>query len=263
MLKEGLLQILEKVYDQKDFDFRQYKESSLTRRIERRLRATKTESYNQYIDLLDDNPAEYTSLIDVLTIQVTEFFRNPEAWTVLRQEVLPEIIKAKTGIQIWSAGCASGEETYSAAILADDLLETSGYDFGLTVIGTDIDQKSLADARRAEYQPDAVKTIPQDAVNKYFDYDGNFKVRPYIRNKVCFKTRNLAQDSPPQQMDLIICRNVAIYFQRSLQMKIFEDFYNALNKGGYLFLGKAETLVGPMREKFVCVNKRWRIYQKL
>lgn len=275
MLKDGLLQVLDKVYQQKDFDFRGYKESTLKRRIERRLRATKTESYQQYTEVLDGDPSEYTKLIDNLTIQVTEFFRNPEAWQILREQVIPKIIEekkyskimnksSKPGLRIWCAGCATGEEVYSVAILIDQLLGKRRNDFEVNIWGTDIDKSSLAEAQQAEYKPTATKTTPDDMLNKYFYYDDDsYKVIPSLRDTVYFKSHDLVLDSPLKQIDLIICRNVAIYFTRPLQEKIFMDFYNGLNNEGYLFLGKAETFVGSVKEKFGVINKRWKIYQKI
>ncbi len=274
MLKDGLLQILDKVHQRKAFDFRGYKESTLKRRVGRRLRATKTESYQQYTEVLDADPGEYTRLIDNLTIQVTEFFRNPEAWQILREEVIPKIIDEKRSseimnkssrprLRIWSAGCATGQEVYSVAILVDQLLGKEKNDFEVEIWGTDIDAESILKAEQAEYKPDMVKTVPQDILNTYFDRPGNFRMKPRIMNSVSFKRHDLVLDSPLEQIDLIVCRNVAIYFTRPLQMKIFTDFCNGLKTGGYLFLGKAETLVGPAKEKFGIINKRWKIYQKI
>jgi chemotaxis methyl-accepting protein methylase len=274
MLEEGLLQILDKVYEHRDLDFRQYKESTLKRRVERRLRATKVESYNQYINVLSNDPGEYTRLIDNLTIQVTEFFRNPEAWQVLREQVIPEIIerkknseimnkRLKPGLRIWCAGCATGEEVYSTAILVDHLLDERKTDFEVIVCGTDIDDESLLKAEHLVYKSVVTKTVSEDIFNKYFHYDdGGYKVIPSLRKTVCFRHHNLVLDDPLKEMDLIVCRNVAIYFTRPLQEKIFMDFCNGLNGKGYLFLGKAETLIGPALERFKVINKRWRIYQK-
>jgi chemotaxis methyl-accepting protein methylase len=274
MLEEGLLQVLDMVYEHGDFDFRQYKESSLKRRVERRLRATKVESYNQYINVLSNDPSEYTRLIDNLTIQVTEFFRNPEAWQVLREQVIPEIIERKKnselmnkglkpGLRIWCAGCATGEEVYSTAILIDNLLDERETDFVVNVCGTDIDAGSLIKAEHLVYKSVVTKTVPEDIFNKYFYYDDvGYKVVPSLRKMVSFRPHNLVLDDPLKEMDLIICRNVAIYFTRPLQEKVFMDFCNGLNDKGYLFLGKAETLIGPAREEFKVINKRWRIYQK-
>lgn len=274
MLEEGLLQVLDKVCEHRDFDFRQYKESTLKRRIERRLRATKVESYNQYLRVLSNDPSEYTRLIDNLTIQVTEFFRNPEAWHVIREEVIPKIIEQKKnreimnnglkpGLRIWCAGCATGEEVYSVAMLAEHLLDERKIDLEVNVWGTDIDGESLLRAEQVVYKPVVTKTVPEDMLNKYFYYDDEgYKVIPSLRKRVYFRLHNLVSDDPLKQMDLILCRNVAIYFTRPLQEKIFMDFCNGLNDKGYLFLGKAETLIGPAREEFKVINKRWRIYEK-
>ena len=285
MLKEGLLQILNRIYEERGFDFRQYKESSLRRRIERRLRATKTVSYEEYLKVLDKDPGEYKKLIDDLTIKVTEFFRDPEAWEVLSDRVLPEIIERKTRdegrgtkssivlakrssvtyrpvLRIWSAGCATGQEAYSVAILLDQLLGERKDDLKIDIWGTDIDRESLLKAQQAEYKPDMIKAVPENILNEYFDFDGDFMVKCYIKDRVHFKSQDLVLNEPLRQMDLILCRNVAIYFERPLQEKIFMDFYNGLNEKGYLFLGKAETLIGPAQEKFKPVDKRWRIYQK-
>lgn len=274
MLEEGLLQILDKVYEYRDFDFRLYKESSLKRRVERRLRATKVESYNQYINVLSDDPGEYTKLIDNLTIQVTEFFRNPEAWQALREEVFPEIIERKKNcglmnkglrpnLNIWCAGCATGEEAYSVAILVSQLLDERKSDFNVRIWGTDIDAKSLFKAEHLINNTVGAGAVPKDTFNKYFYYDDNrYKIIPSLRKTVCFKQHDLVLDDSLKEMDLIVCRNVAIYFTRPLQEKIFMDFFDGLNDRGYLFLGKAETLIGPAREKFKVINKRWRIYQK-
>jgi chemotaxis methyl-accepting protein methylase len=273
MLEDGLLQVLDMVYEHRDFDFRQYKESTLKRRVERRLRATKVESYNQYINVLSNDPNEYTRLIDNLTIQVTEFFRNLEAWQVLLEQVIPEIIERKNKeitnknlkprLQIWCAGCATGEEVYSTAILVDQILGERKIDFEVNVWGTDIDTESLLKAKHFVYKSVETETVPEDIFNKYFYYDhGGYKVIPSLRKTVYFRLHNLVLEDPLKEMDLIICRNVAIYFTRSLQEKIFMDFCNGLNDKGYLFLGKAETLIGPSLERFKVINKRWRIYQK-
>lgn len=273
MLEEGLLRILEKVYEEGGFDFRQYKESSIRRRIERRMRARKVFSYQEYVKLLDRDPGEYKKLLDTLTIKVTEFFRDPEAWQILHERVLSEIIRQKiekrkenkddkSVLRIWSAGCATGEEAYSVALLLEQLLGEREDDFEVNIWGTDMDKESLLKAQQAEYKSSVVKNVPQDILAKYFSFNGNFRVKSLVANKVQFKFHDLVLDEPSSEMDVVLCRNVAIYFGRPLQEKIYMDFYNSLNEKGYLFLGKAETLIGPAQERFRVIDKRWRIYQK-
>ena len=271
MSKQDLMQILEKVYQNRGFDFRQYKESSLERRIDRRLRAARVDSYQQYVKVLDTDPDEYRNLIDDLTIKVTEFFRDFEAWQVIQQNVLPKIIEQKIReeneenepvLRIWSAGCAAGQEAYSVAILLDKLLGGRKDNLQVDICGTDIDKDSLLKAQQGEYKPDMEKGIPEHILNKYFDLSDNFRAKYSTQKTVHFEFHNLVLQEPLKEMDLILCRNVAIYFERSLQEKIFMDFYNGLNEAGYLFLGKAETLVGPAQERFKVIDKRWKIYQK-
>jgi chemotaxis methyl-accepting protein methylase len=274
MLKEGLVQILEDVYQHRDLDFRQYKESSLERRLERRLRATQAESYKQYMDVLANDPDEYTRLINSLTIQVTEFFRDPEAWQVLRKEIIPRIIEQKInnnpvnenpnhGLRIWCAGCATGEEVYSIAMLTDRLLTEKKIDLAVDIRGTDINKDALATATIAEHKLTTPRPDFQDIINEHFDSSGKFRITPRMRDCVHFESHDLVLDEPLEQMDLVICRNVAIYFTRPLQMKIFSDFARSLNEGGCLFLGKAETLIGPAKDDFEAINKRWRVLKKV
>lgn len=292
MLQEEIKQILEKVFKEKGFDFRQYKESTLTRRLERRFKTTKAASYQEYLAILDADPAEYKRLLDDLTIKVTEFFRDSEAWEVVAQKVLPGLLTpsphrgegclpaeavvagGEGGVRIWSAGCATGEEAYSIAILLDQFLNRSavrpelvegrempGLQF--TIHATDIDNDTLIKAQEAKYSPLAIKGVPRDIQNKYFVPAGDFfVVEEHLRNLIHFGLHNLVLDEPLRDTDLILCRNVLIYFDRPLQEKVLMDFYNSFNEGGYLFLGKAETLISPARERFKVIDKRWKIYKK-
>lgn len=245
MLEDGIAQILEKVYQKRGFDFRQYKETTLTRRIERRLKATKAASYQEYLAVLDADPTEYKKLLDDLTIKVTEFFRDPKAWEALGRRVMPEIIQYKMdepppSLKIWSAGCATGEEAYSIAILLDQFLSRSA----VTIYATDIDNDALLKAQEGRYNPISAKGVSKYILDKYFDFDGNtFVIKDAIRTITQFKFHDLVLGEPLKGMDLIICRNVVIYFERPLQEKIFMDFYNGLNNRSYLVLALQRHLV--------------------
>ena len=273
MLEEGFLQILDKVYKERGLDFRQYKESSLRRRIKRRLGGRNVASCQEYLKVLDTDPEEYKRLADCLTIKVTDFFRNPEVWQILREGVLPEVIREKIKkrkenegfkpvLRIWSAGCATGQEVYSMAILLDQLLRERKDDLEVIIWGTDIDKESLLKAQQAEYKSDMIKGVPQKVLSNYFDFNDNFKLKSHVTDMVYFKSHDLVMNEPLRHMDMILCRNVVIYFERPLQEKVFMDFYHGLSGGGYLFLGKAETLIGPAKQRFEVIDKRWRIYQK-
>ena len=151
---------------------------------------------------------------------------------------------------------------YSVAILIDQILGKRRNDFEVNIWGTDIDAESLFRAEQAIYKPDTAAIVSQDILNRHFDFHGDLKVKSRIQQWAHFGSHDLVLDEPLKQMDLIICRNVAIYFARPLQEKVLMDFCNALGKKGSLFLGKAETLVGPAREKFEVVDRRWKMYRK-
>lgn len=264
---EILLLILEKI-KAKGLDFRGYKESTLKRRIERRLTRRKVSSYEEYLRVLDNDAEEYKNLINDLTIKVTEFFRDPEAWQILKTKIETRLRETLSigSLHIWSAGCSTGEETYSAAILVDQVLEESRdaiYRVSkIEIWGTDIDKNSLNKAGEGIYSSQTIKVLPTDILNKYFVLNGHYQINERLKKRVHFKFQDLIWGEPLKEVDLIICRNVLIYFQKFWQEKILMNFYHSLKPGGYLFLGKAETLIGPARERFEVIDRHWKIYKK-
>jgi len=263
-----IMEILEMVYKERRFDFRQYKGTSLERRLQKRLDALNLKSYKDYIVRLSQDPAEYDRLINAFLINVTEFFRDRDAFDVVRDKILPDVIGGKTGkrpgLKIWSAGCATGEEAYSMAILLNEILASKADNFGVSIYGTDIDRDSLEKAKAAAYRMEIVNDkITDEILNKYFVKNVCLRVKDSVKKNCHFMFHDLVLDKPFKAMDIILCRNVAIYFERTLQEKIYMDFSDALNKKGHLFLGKAESLIGPVQEKFEVIDKRWKIYQKL
>lgn len=264
---EGILnQLLEKLYSHVNLDFRHYKISSVSRRVDRRLRATDSNTYQQYSDFLDLNPDEYHRLVEDLTINVTEFFRDDTPWHFLRDVVFPDLVSrkmaddTKTPLRIWSAGCATGQETYSAAILLNELIGKMAAPLDVEIYGTDIDADCLDVAGKGQYNPESFAGMEQELVDKYFDTQSC--VAGSIKEQIHFRRHDLVLDPPLDNMDCVLCRNVAIYFSRELQDKLFTNFYHSLRKGGYLFLGKAETLFGDVQKRFIHVNTKWKIYQK-
>lgn len=259
--------LLDKIYRDKGFDFRQYREKSLRRRLERRLHATKAKSYEEYTAILDRDGAEYGRLIDSLTINITQFLRDPEAFDMLAKVVFPEVVffadsHEQKEIRIWSAGCAGGEEPYSIVMLLGEVLARRLRDFHITVYATDIDENSLARAREGKYDAATISKLPEVLVERHFTYDGQYRIRHKVRQLVEFKQHNLVSDEPFTGLDLVSCRNVVMYFSRDLQEQVFMDFHHGLRQGGFLFLGKAETLSGESARLFHTVDKRWRVYQK-
>lgn len=261
--------LLEKIHEEHGVDLTEYRPKCLGRRIYTRLQATSSGSIAEYIRYLDENPSEYKNLMDAVTINVTEFFRNPEVFHAIEKIVLPELIarkraEGKTILRIWSAGCASGEETYSFAILLCEYLKEQTNDFRINIYGTDIDKKVLAYAIEGKYPSAALKEVPLHIIQKYFSADGeNYVIADKVRLITKFMHHDLVKDKPIEHVDLILCRNVVIYFSRDLTHKIYAAFYQSLHTKGYLILGKVEALWGEVTRYFKAVDNRERIYQKM
>ncbi|MHC1574536.1 MAG: CheR family methyltransferase [Candidatus Methanogasteraceae archaeon] len=257
-----------KISKDKNFSCAQYKDPYLKRRFAIRMRATATKSYRMYMELLDTNPEEYPILLNVLTVNVTEFFRDTSVFEEVKR-VLGIAIKAKqeahrNSMRIWSAGCSNGSEAYTIAMLSDHILGTETNSFKVSIYATDIDDGSLKRGRDGIYKLDLLKGVKKPYLQKYFnEVEGDYQVTNATKNMVTFKRNDLINERPLPMMDMIFCRNVVIYFSRELQEKLFMNFYRSLNDGGYFVMGKTETLVGEARDKFIPVNNKERIYQKL
>lgn len=266
---EDLQRIIDKIKKDRKIDFSGYKHTNLIRRISRRINDVKAKSYDDYIDLLDSNPEEYDKLLSIIYINATRFFRDVEPFTILENDVLPSVFAKKDGsdntIRVWSAGCASGEETYSIAILLDEIIRRQKKEYRISLYGTDADFGAIEEARRGIYRPESFKDVSDEKRSRYFkpiDDKTGFKISSSIRGLAKFGTHDLASDPPISNLDILVCRNVVIYFSKKLQQKLFPIFCYALKEGGFLFLGKAETLPREVAHHFNEVDKKWRIYQK-
>lgn len=259
-----------KIYDRTGVDCSNYKDNYLKRRLELRMKARGVgTSYSEYNRFLDNNPDEYKSLLDVITINVTEFFRDTETFDAFRSEVLPQLLSEKRKrkskiLRIWSAGCSIGEEPYTISIILHEKLGVELNNFLTSIHATDIDEKALSAAKAGIYDVQALKNISKHQVSKYFNSDGNGKycIKDKVKHLVRFQQHDLFSDKKFSHFDIILCRNVMIYFGKEFQNQLLLDFYNALNMGGYLILGRTETMPGEARERFACVNTRERIYKK-
>jgi len=257
-----------KINSERGLDLSQYRPQYLERRIATRLRALGLHSYRQYADYLSANEDEYPLLLNTLTINVTDFFRDATVFDAFRNDVVPALIAEKSArkqrlIRAWSAGCATGEETYSIAMSLVDALRESRSEFMVTVTGTDLDEKALEEARRGTYVLEKLKNIPQAFQVEYLDVqDETFQIRPEVARRVKFRRLNLFSDKPISVVDVIFCRNVFIYFNREQQASILEKFWNSLARGGYLVLGRSEKMAQPLAQRFQLVNARERIYRK-
>jgi chemotaxis protein methyltransferase CheR len=245
-----------------------YKEKCIRRRIAVRMRACGVHTYGDYGTLLAGSPIEYDRLRDALTINVTRFYRNAETWDLIRRTLLPALLDGRRGdVRVWSAGCASGEEPYTLAVLAADHLDRAGRGDELarmTIDATDIDRACLERARAGSYPSQGLTELPDDLAGRYFEPDGlGRRLLDRVRRRVEVRQLDLSGEPPPRTgYDLILCRNVVIYFDRRMQERLFQTFVDALVPGGFLVLGKVETLVGPARDRLTLVDPRERIYRR-
>ncbi len=236
---------------ERGLDCDRYKESFFKRRVAARLRATGASNYCEYLRVLKNSPGEYRLLFDELCINVTEFFRDRDVFDRIREEVLPEIISGKKkkgsfAISAWSAGCATGEEAYSIAILLLEALGESWGDWKLSVLGTDIDEDALQTAKKGLYGDEIAGTL--GGYIKYFYpvwMAGRklFKAGEILKEITRFRQMDLAEFEPVSRYDLIMCRNVLIYFSREAQARIVRRLEASLRSDGFLVLGKTEVLV--------------------
>jgi chemotaxis methyl-accepting protein methylase len=259
--------LMDKISRERQFGCASYKQKCLRRRVAVRMRARGVHSYADYARLLDADAAEWERLLDALTINVTKLFRNWETFAAIAEHVVPALWALPDDpLGVWSAGCSSGEEAYSVAALfhrhAAARRETAALG-RLRIIGTDIDRESLAAAERGTYEEASFADTPAELRAEYFSARPPHAVAPALRAMVRFERRDLLRDPPPRgPLHLIVCRNVIIYFDRATQESLFEGFHAALVSGGYLVLGKVETLLGPARAMFEPLDSRERIFRR-
>ncbi len=259
-------ELTEKITREREFRCSSYKDRCLRRRIAVRMRARGVQRYRDYMRLLDGDAREYDLLLDALTINVTKFFRNWDVFAGIADHVIPELWAREGSIRVWSAGCASGEEPYSIAILFHRHATQRGESHRLgrvSVLATDIDRASLAAAEAGCYTEPAFADTPQELRAAYFSPGATAAVDPTAKQLVRFARRDLLREEPPDRaLQLIICRNVVIYFDRQTQEMLFQRFFDALAPGGYLILGKVETLLGTARGAFTAASPRERIFRR-
>ncbi|HJP59829.1 MAG TPA: protein-glutamate O-methyltransferase CheR [Gemmatimonadaceae bacterium] len=263
----GFRTLMDKITRDSGFRCASYKDKCLRRRIAVRMRAKGAATAHEYSGVLDTDPREYERLLRSLTVNVTKFFRNPETYAAVEKKVVPELWGTGDNLRVWSAGCASGEEPYSVAILFHKHAhETKSCERLSTVdiLGTDIDNEVLGEGERGIYAESALVETPLALRDRYFpQVAGLHTMVPEVRQLVRFAHDDLLAFKPPvSDVHLLLCRNVIIYFERDAQDKLFAEFHRVLAPGGFLVLGKVETLLGDARALFEPVNARERIFRK-
>ncbi|WP_280262411.1 CheR family methyltransferase [Nocardia wallacei] len=252
------------IRDSRGFDFTGYKRSSLARRIRKRMHEVRIPDYHDYRDYLESNADEFRHLFNTILINVTSFLRDIDAWQYLQREVVPELVTGTDPadeIRIWSAGCSSGEEAYSLAIVFAEVLGIEECVRRVKIYGTDVDEEALRDARTGMYTAKALEPLSNELRTKYFEPNGDkFLFRSDLRRRVIFGRHDITRDAPISRLDLLVCRNTLMYFNVEAQSQILDRYHFALREGGFLFLGKAEMLLSD-GDRFDVANMRQRIFR--
>jgi chemotaxis protein methyltransferase CheR len=257
--------LLTKLERESGFQAHLYRQKCLRRRVAVRMRARGALDISDYAALLDSDPEECARLLRALTINVSKFFRNPETWEVIRRHVLPDLLGRRGSLLLWSAGAAAGEEAYSLAILLAELLGERWQPRWqrIRIVGTDIDGASLDVARQGRYPEFALSETPLELRARWFTPGRGWRLDETLRSRVQFEQRDILKDQPSFAADLILCRNLLIYLDRLAQEVVFATFAEVLKPGGYLVLGRVETLAATVLPLFKVVDARERIYQKV
>jgi len=264
-VKNQIQKIFALIRSKTGHDFSHYKPNTIARRIEGRLAVHQITALHDYILYLQKNPAEIEVLFKNLVIGVTSFFRDPEAYDVIAQKVLPELLSAKepdTTIRFWVAGCSTGEEAYSLGMVLCETMDKMTKHFNVQIFATDIDSAALDTARKGIYLESIGADVSSQRLNRFFLKEpGVFKVKKELRDMVVFSIQNLVKDPPFSRLDLVSCRNLMIYMDSVLQKKIIPLFHYTLNPGGVLFLGTSES-IGENTDLFGSLNSKWKLFER-
>jgi two-component system CheB/CheR fusion protein len=263
--EDGFRALLEFIHRSRGFDFSDYKRTSLARRLDKRMADVGLEGYAEYQDYLEANPHEFAGLFDTILINVTSFFRDKPAWDYLREEVVPALAANDDSelIRVWCAGCATGEEAYTVAIVLAEVLGEEAFRERVKIYATDVDEAALNIARQAVYNRDSAKAVPDELLDRYFDSTPQgYAFRTDLRRSVIFGRNDLVQDAPISRVDLLVSRNTLMYFTAEAQSRILERFNFALTDRGFMFLGKSEMLI-THSDLFLPHNLKWRVFKKV
>ncbi|OBJ14000.1 chemotaxis protein CheR [Mycobacterium sp. 1245499.0] len=263
---EAFEALLRYMRDSRGFDFTGYKRTSLMRRVRHRMDQAGYPAFDDYLDFLQASSDEFTALFNTVLINVTSFFRDPDAWEFVSAEIIPRLL-AERGpadpIRVWSAGCASGQEAYTLAMLFAEALGPDGFRERVKIYATDVDEDALSEARAASYDAKAVESVPPDLLGRYFEQlNGRYAFHKDLRRAVIFGRNDLVKDAPISRVDLLVCRNSLMYLNAETQRNVLGRLHFALAPQGTLFLGHAEMLLSH-GERFTPVNLKHRIFRKV
>jgi two-component system, chemotaxis family, CheB/CheR fusion protein len=258
--------LLDFVKRTRGFDFRGYKRSTIERRVAKRMGELDLGSYDDYVDHLELHPEEFEALFNTILINVTGFFRDAATWDHLASDVVPQLLASRppdAGIRVWSAGCASGEEAYTVAMVFAKALGEAAFLERVKIYATDVDEEALDTARHGAYPARAVEDVPRDALERFFERsDQRYTFRRDLRRAVIFGRNDLVQDAPISRIDLLVCRNTLMYFNAETQSRVLRRFHFALDDDGVLVLGKSEMLI-THADLFRPTDIKRRIFHKV
>jgi two-component system CheB/CheR fusion protein len=258
--------LLDFVRQSRGFDFTGYKRSSIERRVAKRMSELGVDRYEDYIDYLQLNPEEFAELFNTLLINTTAFFRDQGTWDLLADEIVPQLLAARPGeppLRIWSAGCASGEEAYTVAMVFARAMGDDAFRERVKIYATDVDEEALDQARHGAYLPRQIEDIPREALERFFEQtDQRFVFRKDLRRCVIFGRNDLVQDAPISRIDLLVCRNTLMYFTAETQAQVLRRFHFALDDDGVLVLGKSEMLI-THSDLFTPIDLKSRVFRKV
>jgi two-component system CheB/CheR fusion protein len=263
---EAFEALLRYMRDSRGFDFTGYKRTSLMRRVRHRMDQAGYTAFDEYLDFLQASSDEFTALFNTILINVTSFFRDPDAWEFVSTEVIPRLL-AERGpndpIRVWSAGCASGQEAYTLAMLLAEALGPEAFRQRVKIYATDVDEDALSEARSASYDAKAVESVPADLLERYFEQvnGGRYVFHKDLRRAVIFGRNDLVKDAPISRVDLLVCRNSLMYLNAETQRNVLGRLHFALAPQGTLFLGHAEMLLSH-GDRFTPLNLKHRIFRK-
>lgn len=262
--EDALQDIIGALLSHTGHDFRHYKRATVLRRIERRLQVRAVQTLPEYRDLLEADPGEHKLLLDDMLIGVTNFFRDREAFESVERDIIPELFKDKgptDEVRAWVAACATGEEAYSLAMLMADQAELMEHPPAFQVFASDIDDGAIDAARSGNYPASIITDVAPTRLRQYFSKeDDRYRIRKTLRDRILFASHNLLRDPPFSRLDMISCRNLLIYLNRDVQVRVLQTFHFALKPGGYLFLGSSES-AESVSDYFIPVDKKNRIYR--
>lgn len=244
---EGYEKFKQQIFTKTKLDLSLYKERQMKRRIESLISRSGAKSFEEYYKKMNADENVFNEFITYLTINVSEFYRNPAQWEVLEKDVFPDLLKNKRNLKIWSAACSTGEEPYSLVMCLSKLLPLSS----INIDAVDFDEEAIAKAKMGVYIEKSIKNVPLDLQKKYFSKIGkSFQISDDVKKRVKFKKMNLLKDTYPSGYDLIVCRNVMIYFTDEAKDQMYHNFNKSLNSGGYFFVGSTEQIIQPKKFNF-------------